>query len=596
MDRKKSKAYNYSCIRQFVLICFSTTLIGPVARSQPQNNQHSSEKPPSPVIINGHERDDLPAIGAITRKKDALEHYSEAIDYQLGQAGVTLDENLLKSEFEAALKRYAPLLNGFARRNGFNALDKNESHCTGTLIKPNIVLTAAHCIYGYRADRLKFIVGPQSATSKDIHDVIGYIWHPKYDHKHWSTWVGADSLEDVAIVVLSERANVPPMRLGSTVFPKNYTGDLELCGYGLSYYNPTTQQGSGSGRKRCAKIPVTAITEKHFKHNVGPNTTIQNVCGGDSGGPALMVAADGEYETVGVTSYEEKGCTVGGSMRVDYYASWIKDALSVVDPASPAAYDKNDYRPKMIQLQPGEFSLVTNYTERADQEQRKSLKIQHKLLVSETEITIGQFQTVMGYNPSKMTAATAEHPVDSVTWSQAIEYCNRLSGKEKLEPCYDIKPGKITWKIDGFKNEFNCAGYRLPTGPEWEFAARAQQDPKYPYPGIEIGKPTTEEISTVSWYNDTTTSRVKDARKPNAWGLYDMSGNVQEWVWDGSLEYKSIRLNPASETIVTLPSNRAVRGGAFNHSRGFVRIAYRNRVATDSHYGNTGFRVVRTIP
>ena len=171
----------------------------------------------------------------------------------------------------------------------------------------------------------------------------------------------------------------------------------------------------------------------------------------------------------------------------------------------------------------------------------------------------------MGTNPSYYKGES--RPVDQVTWFNAIEYCNALSRKEGLTPCYTQSGG--TWTCN-----FNADGYRLPTEAEWEYAARGgNKSHGYKYSGSD--------------------SLTKEA---NELGLYDMSGGVVwEWCWDWYGSYSSSsQTNP---TGASSGSERVFRGGCWNNNASYCRVASRaknyNRYPSNSS-SHVGFRVVRS--
>lgn len=153
------------------------------------------------------------------------------------------------------------------------------------------------------------------------------------------------------------------------------------------------------------------------------------------------------------------------------------------------------------------------------------------LLMSATEITQAQYKAVMGDNPGKR--IELDLPVDSVSWYDAIEFCNRLSASEGLDPAYEIDAKHtVTWKLD-------ANGYRLPTIDEWLYAAAAgSAGANLPYSG-------GSDLSKVAWYGKNSHGRSHSVGElaPNAFGLYDMSGNLTEWCW-ASLGNKKSDKNP----------------------------------------------------
>ena len=178
-------------------------------------------------------------------------------------------------------------------------------------------------------------------------------------------------------------------------------------------------------------------------------------------------------------------------------------------------------------------------------------------------------------------------------------YCNKLSIKEKLTPCYSINDstdpnewGTVPTSSNSTWNAATCNfeadGYRLPTEAEWEWLARGGEN--YTYSG-------SNTVGDVAWYTSTTNhtgTREVKIKAPDRYGLYDMSGNVCEWCWDwyGSIGSSSAADGPASGHWFA--NSRVRRGGAWCYNDGSVcQVAYRtneNPVCRDSYLG---FRVVR---
>ncbi|MCL2186859.1 MAG: formylglycine-generating enzyme family protein [Treponema sp.] len=219
---------------------------------------------------------------------------------------------------------------------------------------------------------------------------------------------------------------------------------------------------------------------------------------------------------------------------------------------------------------------------------RLDVETQHQVTVSsfymcKFTVTQKEYREVMEKNPSGFKGDNL--PVENVSWFDAIEYCNMLSQKEGLNPVYIIKGTTVTWnrKVNG---SLETSGYRLPTEAEWEYACRAG---------------TTTAYNTGSNFNDNTgwfysnsgNSTHSVGQKPaNAYGLFDMHGNVYEWCWDWYGNYPSgAQTDPMGAVSGT---HRVARCGCWLISAEFTRSAARGYGSPDGRNIHVGFRVVRS--
>ncbi len=199
--------------------------------------------------------------------------------------------------------------------------------------------------------------------------------------------------------------------------------------------------------------------------------------------------------------------------------------------------------------------------------------------IGKYEVTQGEWESVMGSNPSKFKGSNK--PVEQVSWYDCVKYCNAKSRADGREECYSID--STTVKLLSGKN-----GYRLPTEAEWEYAARGgDKSQGYTYSG-------SDNLSSVGWHDENSgyTTHEVGAKLPNELGIYDMSGNVWEWCWDWySSSYPSTsQTNP---TGATSGSCRVIRGGCYYYDARNCRSADRDYSApTDSGY-DIGLRLVR---
>ncbi|GEM_PF-477865 len=215
---------------------------------------------------------------------------------------------------------------------------------------------------------------------------------------------------------------------------------------------------------------------------------------------------------------------------------------------------------------------------RRDDESVWAVGISRDYQVSVTEVTQAQYLAVMGHNPSRNKGP--DYPVESVTWFDALRFCNALSIKQGIKPAYEITKDGDSIEVSWLPNS---SGYRLPTEAEWETAARAGR--KTPF---TVGGRLTQGHA-----NFDNPSGIKTVRcyEPNAAGIYDVEGNVREWCWDGYGEYGTEPVTDPSGQAAS--SRRVVRGGSFRTKMEGCRLAGRDSEEAGKRSDDIGFRVVR---
>jgi formylglycine-generating enzyme required for sulfatase activity len=202
--------------------------------------------------------------------------------------------------------------------------------------------------------------------------------------------------------------------------------------------------------------------------------------------------------------------------------------------------------------------------------------------LGETEVTQGQYRAVTGESPSHFKGSD-DLPVEKVSWLEAVRFCNALSQKEGLRPYYRIAGDDVS--VPDWKG----AGYRLPTEAEWEYACRAGPGGAGAFCfGDDAG-----QLGRYAWYNANSDSKTHPVgqKLPNAFGLFDMHGNVWEWCWDWRAPYGA---NPAIDPVgPRMASFRVIRGGSWNSISRSTRSAYRSWNAPEIWHDYLGFRLAR---
>jgi len=240
---------------------------------------------------------------------------------------------------------------------------------------------------------------------------------------------------------------------------------------------------------------------------------------------------------------------------------------------------------EMVEIESGTFIMGAFREDSAAQDAeipRHEVTLSKNFWMAVIPISQAIYELLMGNNPSKQRAP--HNPVENISWYEAIEFCNRLSERHELRPAYSFTGqgnGRgVTW-------DATANGYRLPSEAEWEYAARA--DKGYLYAG-------SDDPKEVAWFGDNSQYKPQKSglRKPNDFGLHDMSGNVWEWCYDSSGAYSS------SSVVDPIggfkgENKRIRRGGSWRNKPSALRVTHRSHSAPSRVSNACGFRIVKNV-
>ena len=230
--------------------------------------------------------------------------------------------------------------------------------------------------------------------------------------------------------------------------------------------------------------------------------------------------------------------------------------------------DINSIGMEFVQIGPGTFTMgtITREASSSNVERPHSVTLSQPLVIGRHEVTQQQYLAVMGSNPSQRKSPLL--PVESVSWNEAKEFCRRLSERPE-----EKNAGYV---------------YRLPYEAEWEYACRATMTSAHSFSDISSTK-----LADYAWYqaNSLNRSHRVGTRLANAFGLYDMHGNVAEWCEDWLGDYPATPV--ADPRGPKTGVKRVCRGGSFSSQPEQCRSAFRLGYVPERRLTTVGFRVVR---
>ncbi len=262
----------------------------------------------------------------------------------------------------------------------------------------------------------------------------------------------------------------------------------------------------------------------------------------------------------------------------------------------------------MVLIPSGSFMMGSPEGElgQGSDEEQHEVTLTQAFFLDATEVTQGEWESLMGNTPSKNSGCST-CPVERVSYWDALAYANALSASEGLPACYDLSgctgsPGTASYDCSGVAltssdgTPYGCVGFRLPTESEWEYAYRAGTTTAFYSGGISKTGCNEPNLAEIGWYCGTAAGQTHPVggKAPNAWGLYDMAGNVWEWVWDWHGSYPTTSVEDPMG--VTGGSKRVIRGGGFYDFASYLRAAYRGVLPPGYAGDDRGFRCARSAP
>ena len=236
----------------------------------------------------------------------------------------------------------------------------------------------------------------------------------------------------------------------------------------------------------------------------------------------------------------------------------------VVVPVAGKEFKECPECPDMVELPAGSFDMGSD---NGKDDERPMHRVTIKpFAIGKTEVTQAQWQAVMHTNPSNFTTCGDNCPVEQVSWDDVQAYIQKLNAKTGKQ-------------------------YRLPTEAEWEYACRAGEEHEF------CGSDNADSVAWNSFNSGSyffNTPHPVATKKANAFGLYDMSGNVWEWVED--TYHNNYVGAPTDGSAWEGGSMRVLRGGSWGKDAKYGRAAVRNKFGTNYRDFSYGFRLARTLP
>ena len=427
-------------------------------------------------------------------------------------------------------------------------------------------------------------------------------------------------LDEGRLFVLS-KVTIPKVRVANKVFSLPIDGEIfEEGRYSIGHQSKCYER-----KKR--KFEVEDGEAVFMQYQPSPKMKRIYVKPKDNFGNSIkvVVTADGKEIGSAPGSVNAPTCTSVLEFIHDSDSGRAKQTVEVV-PEDYASLGmsllKASYSPKLsvplegrvfqtALINSGSYTMGSPYNEeeRDAEERTHDVTLSTNFRMMTTEVTQSLYKKIIGKNPSErrykgMTLTGDQKPVTRVCWSDAAKFANKLSEKEGYETCYRIKGSTVKW------DDKECEGWRLPTEAEWEYAAATTPNVKEHqlFSGTDsytklcqyANIADLDTIEEFGWpeleHHDCRDGEIGLAEtglfRANDYGVYDLTGNVWEWVWDA---YKPYSQRDTMDPAVDKGSKRVVRGGGWTSDPEKTRNARRLSQSRTTRNKNIGIRLVRTV-
>jgi len=488
-----------------------------------------------------------------------------------GGTGAVLNGNILTTETEGSVLIKAKIANGSAEGRDytqdfkivFKATDGNPGSEGGDEV-PVAGVTLDQTSLNLKVDTkatLTAIVEPANATNKNV------------------TWNSSDT----TIAAVSAGGVVTAVSVGTAIITVKTTD-----GNKTATCSVTVQDDN---------VDVTGVTLN--------KTSLSLIVGAAETLTATVAPNGATNKNVAWSSSNSDVATVSNGTVTAVSPGTATITVTTQDGGKTATCTVTSISIEMVSISAGTFTMGSPNGQGigTDEYPVHNVTLTKNFYMGKYQVTQEQYQAVMGTNPSNFktsvngeTGTPGKLPVETVSWYDALVFCNKLSIMVGLTPAYSISSktdpkdwgtvptsSNTTW--NNVQIVSNSTGYRLPTEAQWEYACRAGTTTAY-----NTGPTISDDTG---WYTANSVNKTHRVglKQANTWGLYDMHGNVLEWCWDWYYIYSDT--SQSDPTGASSGSKRTLRGGRYNDPANNLRSTFRNNVSPDSAGSTAGFRIVR---